>query len=469
MEYMTVQQAGVKWDMTVRRLAALCRSGRIPGVKKNGRQWLIPDDSKKPLDGRTKEYAKAKRKPEPSIIPAAYTEIGAGLRVIEKFRELYGKEPYDTSFVPYHICPVGAHCDHQLGVITGFVIDKGIHIAYGPKQNGIVEISSLQFPKRAQWHVCCTPETKQNDWADHLRGITIELAKRYPLRIGLCAILDGELPIGGISSSAAIMISFLSALARMNGIRLSNEQLIDISHSAEINYLGAAGGYLGQVCEIYSRKNRLLRYDFKSDKAVLVPEPENMPPYDIVLFFSGVSYSLTEQNYFTRVDECRAAAYALMSFSGMEYGKLSEANMRDVPFEIFEQYGKLLPDAWRRRAHHWYSECSRVESAVNAWSSGDIKRFGSLCIESGESTVNYWQTVSPELNDLFKIIVSCEGVYGGRFLGAGFKGCCFAFIDPEKRGSVLSSVKNRFIKLYPELSEKYSSHICSTANGLCLK
>ena len=71
----------------------------------------------------------------------------------EKFSEIYGKDPSGISFSPYRICPIGAHSDHNLGKITGFAINKGIHIAYKPKHNGVVEMSSLQFPKRAQWHI----------------------------------------------------------------------------------------------------------------------------------------------------------------------------------------------------------------------------------------------------------------------------------------------------------------------------
>ena len=109
------------------------------------------------------------------------------------FKTFYLNSPAHTIFTPYRICPLGAHSDHQMGKITGFAIDKGIYIAYGPKENGIVEIQSMQFPKRAQWHVSSTPPVKEGDWADHLRGATIALNKRYPLRRGLCAVIDGEL------------------------------------------------------------------------------------------------------------------------------------------------------------------------------------------------------------------------------------------------------------------------------------
>ena len=94
------------------------------------------------------------------------------MNVRTAFEELYRREPENVAFTPYRICPIGAHVDHQLGKIVGFAISKGIHIAYGPKQNGVVEIASLQFPKRAQWHVASTPSVRENDWADHLRGAT---------------------------------------------------------------------------------------------------------------------------------------------------------------------------------------------------------------------------------------------------------------------------------------------------------
>ena len=206
----------------------LCRDGRVFGARKAGKTWLIPDDTAKPLDARTKEYSEKSSESEVLIADATvqYTKTGANQHVIRKFEAIYKKSPFNVAFTPYRICPLGAHSDHQLGKITGFAIDKGIHIAYGPKQNGVIEIASLQFPKRAQWHVLSTPSEKQGDWADHLRGATIALNSRYPLRIGLCAIIDGELPIGGLSSSAAVIITFLSALCHLNNITLSEKELI---------------------------------------------------------------------------------------------------------------------------------------------------------------------------------------------------------------------------------------------------
>lgn len=391
------------------------------------------------------------------------------MRVVKAFEEKYLKSPEYTAFTPYRICPIGAHSDHQLGKITGFAIDKGIHIAYGPKQNGVVEIASLQFPKRAQWHVASTPSVKEGDWADHLRGATIALNKRYPLRTGLCAIVDGELPIGGLSSSAAVIITFLSALSHMNGIKLDEKELITISKEAENKYVGVSCGKLDQSCEIYCRKDKLLYMDMKDDSYELISAKDTMKPYKIAIFFSGVERTLAGSAFNMRVDECRSAAYALKAFSGMEYGKFEETNLRDVPREVYDKYKHMLPENWAKRAEHWYTEFERVEKGAEAWRNGDIEAFGKLSFESGHSSIYNWETGSPELKKLYEIMTQTEGIYGGRFSGAGFKGCCMALIDPAFEESICEKVEKEYLAEFPNLTGKYSAYICDSADGVKLR
>ncbi len=55
MKYMTASQAAIKWKISQRRVQILCSEGRIEGVFKLGENWAIPEDSKKPADGRTKK------------------------------------------------------------------------------------------------------------------------------------------------------------------------------------------------------------------------------------------------------------------------------------------------------------------------------------------------------------------------------------------------------------------------------
>ena len=390
------------------------------------------------------------------------------MTAFEAFEKIYKKQPQYTAFTPYRVCPIGAHSDHQLGKITGFAINKGIHIAYGPKENGVIEIQSLQFDKRAQWHVEATPKTKENDWADHLRGATIALHKRYPLRRGLCAILDGELPIGGLSSSAAVIITYLSALCKMNGIELTPQELILISKEAENKYVGVACGKLDQSCEVYCKKDHLLYLDTQDDSYELIPQHADMKPHKFAIFFSGLERSLAGSAFNMRVDECRSAAYALKAYAGMEYGKFEDTNLRDVPREVYEQYKDKLPENWRKRAEHWYTEFDRVQKGAEAWRNGDIEEYGRLSFESGYSSIHNWETGSPELIKLYEIMTETNGIYGGRFSGAGFKGCCLAIIDPDYEEEIIETVTREYLKAFPHLEGKYSVHICESADGVKL-
>lgn len=387
----------------------------------------------------------------------------------EKFINTYHKEPSGIAFCPYRVCPLGAHVDHNLGKVTGLAIDKGISIAYGPKQNGVVELVSLQFDKRAQFHVASVPKTPQNDWADYLRGAVLELGKTYPLETGLCGVIEGSLPIGGLSSSAAVIIAFLSALCTVNNIKIPKNELVMTALAAENDYVGVSCGKLDQSCEVYSKKKHLLYLDTKDDSYELIPQSPDMKPYEIAIFFSGVQRTLAGSAFNMRVDELRSAAYALKAYAGMEYGKFKETYLRDVPYEVYEKYGQKLPDPWRNRAEHWYSEMMRVEKGVEAWRKGDIETYGKLSFGSGKSSIEYWQTGSPELKGIFDIMINTDGIYGGRFSGAGFKGCCMALVDPDYKKEIQKNVTEKYLAMFPQYKDTFSVHFCKSADGCKIK
>lgn len=387
------------------------------------------------------------------------------MRCEERFYEIYGKDPVGISFCPYRICPIGAHSDHNLGKITGLAIDKGIHIAYKPKMNGVVEMCSLQFPKRAQWHIREIGD-KTGDWADYLRGATWALSNHFPLTVGLCGVIEGSLPIGGLSSSAAVILSFLEALCQVNGIKLSSSALISIAFEAEKKYVGVNVGTLDQSCEVLSKKDHLLYLDCKDNHYELIPTNPNMKPYKIAVFFSGLEHSLAGSKYNMRVDELRSGVYALQAFAGLEYGKFNEANARDVSYEIYQTYKDKLPVQWAKRCEHWYTEFKRVEAGAEAWRRGDLEEYGRLSFESGWSSIHNWESGAPEQIKLYEIMRETAGIYGGRFSGAGFKGCCMALIDPGKTDVIREEVERKYLTAFPEMRGKYSFHLCESADGV---
>lgn len=58
---MLVKEAARLWNLTERRVSALCKEGKIKGAKKHGRSWLIPINAEKPADNRVKSGMYIKR------------------------------------------------------------------------------------------------------------------------------------------------------------------------------------------------------------------------------------------------------------------------------------------------------------------------------------------------------------------------------------------------------------------------
>ena len=78
MGYLTAKQFSEKWGISERRIINLCREDRINGAVKNGMVWMIPEDTVKPADKRTKieKYINTQKR---VLIVNIDNEIGAFL------------------------------------------------------------------------------------------------------------------------------------------------------------------------------------------------------------------------------------------------------------------------------------------------------------------------------------------------------------------------------------------------------
>ena len=130
-------------------------------------------------------------------------------------------------FVPYRICPLGAHIDHQLGIVTGFALDKGIRMDYSKTVDGTFKIESHDFTNVVSFNYDSLPQ-KNGSWQDYLVGSILALQENYELKNGLNAYIHEALPIGGLASSSTIIITYLLALGKVNNININSTELIQL-------------------------------------------------------------------------------------------------------------------------------------------------------------------------------------------------------------------------------------------------
>ena len=397
-------------------------------------------------------------------------------------------------FAPYRVCPLGAHVDHQHGLVTGFAIDKGVDLWLNVNEDSHVHLESRTFEGIVDFEINAPSQVRERHWGDYARGAKFALKKRFELRRGITGVIQGSLPVGGLSSSAAVLIAYVMAFAKANDITLQPFEIVKIASEAEREYIGLNNGLLDQACIALSKKNQLLFLDCDSNEYRLIPfgketntnstnntnnkvntdgrinEHESHKsneyscnssnscselPFEIGIFFSGLTRNLVNSDYNLRVYECKTAAWNMLAYTEQPLKTFDKTFLRDIPKATFDKTRIAMPARFARRAEHFYSEYRRVRQGVTAWETGNLKLFGKLSFDSCESSINNYECGSPELIAIYEIMRSLPGVYGGRFSGAGFKGACIALVDPKYKDAIQTELTKRYLEQFPEYEKTF--------------
>ena len=383
----------------------------------------------------------------------------------ESFKQHFGEEAQYHIFSPYRVCPLGAHVDHQHGLVTGFAFDKGVDLLFSVTDDGSVSLRSLTFEGDIDFYINRPTQVKEGNWGDYARGAKFALRKRFVLTKGIKGVIKGSLPVGGLSSSAAVLIAYVMALAKANNITLTPIEVIKIASEAEREYIGLSNGILDQSCIVLGEKDALLFLDTDTEQYRIIRRNPRMPEFELAIIFSGLTRNLVGSDYNLRVAECKTAAWNMMAYTGMPLKGLDKTFLRDIPRETYDLTKEKMPPRFARRAEHFYSEYKRVRKGVTAWETGNLQLFGQLCFESCESSIKNYECGSEELIAIYNIMRQTAGIYGGRFSGAGFKGACIALIDSSKKEDIRSQITEEYLRMFPEYADTFQIHFCKTDNG----
>ena len=353
-------------------------------------------------------------------------------------------------YSPYRVCPIGAHVDHQHGLVTGFAINKGVDLWFTPTDDGSVHLESRTFEGVVDFDVTKPSQVREFHWGDYARGAKYALRKRFELHRGITGVIQGSLPVGGLSSSAAVLIAYVMAFARANDIQLQPFEIVKIASEAEREYIGLNNGLLDQSCIALGQKDGLLFLDCDTNDYRVIKRSPDMPEFEIGIFFSGLTRNLVNSDYNLRVYECKTAAWNMLAYTDQPLKTFDKTFLRDIPKATFEKTRIAMPQRFARRAEHFYSEYRRVRQGVTAWETGNMKLFGKLSFDSCESSIHNYECGSAELIAIYEIMRQLPGVYGGRFSGAGFKGAVIALVDPQHKAEIEKELTRQYLEKFPE-------------------
>lgn len=392
-----------------------------------------------------------------------------------------GMEEVRVVASPYRICPLGAHIDHQGGIVSAMTINKGILLGFIPSDDNQVVLRSGQFKGEVRFRVdeiqhpihntgkndkiCANDSStlrEECNWGNYARGALYALQSRgNTLDKGIIGYICGSegLDSSGLSSSAAVGVAYLLALENANNMMVSPTENIEYDRLIENEYLGLKNGILDQSAILLSSHGCLMRMNCKTKehKLVHLPDPRNnhkiqLETFKILVAFSGLKHALTNNpGYNSRVAECQEAARILLLAAGK--GE-REPLLSNVEPEDYQAHKHELTPTLAKRAEHYFSENLRVIKGLEAWALGKLEDFGKLITASGLSSIQNYECGCEPLIQLYKILLRAPGVYGARFSGAGFRGCCIAFVDADNAAEAASFVKREYFKLQPKLANQ---------------
>ena len=366
---------------------------------------------------------------------------------------------------PYRICPLGAHIDHQGGTVLGMSIDRGVSFFWRPRADGQVRLASRDFTGDVSFSIHDVPAPRGGSyWGDFAAGAVWALRKAgCTVSVGLEGVVSGELPVGGLSSSAAVGLAYGIAFRRANDIPLRDWEVIETAVKGENGYVGVSCGLLDPTTIFFGEVDSLVRIRCRDKNVAIVPPGRALAPYAVGVVFSGVERALARSGYNDRVSECRRAAELL----GQAAGRSSPARLLcDITRKQYDECASGLPAALRRRAEHFFGENARVFRGLRAWQEGDLGRFGTLMNESGLSSVENYEAGCREVRALWELLTETPGVYGTRFSGGGFGGAVIALVDPAATGSVEEEVRRRYLEQFPACASRCNVVFRSSGGGL---
>ena len=349
---------------------------------------------------------------------------------------------------PYRFNPLGAHIDHQGGSVLARCLDQYTLLYFWPRQDSrcrvYANIDSSAW-QSVEFSAGDIPDLY--GWDAMARAAVTAFSTEYTLTTGVDAVVMGTLISGGLSSSASVVLAYLTALAYFTDVKLAARQLVELVKRVENDYRGLNNGVQDQMSIVFGRSDHMVLLDVERVSAREIADPQNSGDVSFLMCYSGVSRDLvTGSNFNMRVAECRAAAAAL-SPSAHHLGEVPEAMRTDAALSTLSNTGQ-------RRARHVYGEMERVHSGCMAWADGNWASFGQLMNDSCFSSIHHYESGSPWLIDLHTMASRINGVYGSRFSGGGFGGCLFMLIDASRANAVADELLSRYLKKYPELVNK---------------
>ncbi len=323
---------------------------------------------------------------------------------------------------PGRINIVGEHTDYNDGFVLPAAINRFTQIGIQETDGSTIVVNSQKYGTE---EFDISKFEKTNDWTDYIKGIFWVLKNEKNIEFpGLSIEIKSNVPEGaGLSSSAALEVSVITALNDYLKLGLTDEERIKFSRKAENDFVGVQCGIMDQFIAVRGKKEHAIFLDTKTLENKFVPVKTGN--YRLVVFNSNVDHKLSGGEYNKRRQEAHDAL--------KELGKDS---YRDVKLTEILMNRSNMSEIGFKRAMHVISENERVLEAIDMLNHSNFENLGRILIQSHESLAMDYEVSCEEIDFIVNTLRYTDGVTGCRMIGGGFGGSVLSICEKEKLGDI---------------------------------
>jgi len=362
-------------------------------------------------------------------------------RVTRSLRNRFGRSAVFVARAPGRVNLIGEHTDYNQGLVLPCAIDRETVVAAASREDGLLRVAALDL--EAEVTLPLAGLGRRGDWSDYVAAPAWSLAEAGVHCAGADLALASRVPReSGLSSSAALGVAVVRALAALAGSDASAQQLADIAWNGECTFVGVGCGILDPYAAALGREGHALRIDCRDRSVVAVPLG------DAAVFLiaqSGVTRALASGGYRDRVAEC-AQALAQAKEAGIASDAAESLRVLDVG--ALDALEAALEDRPFRRARHVLTENARVDAFHHALAGRDLAAAGAILDEGMRSLRRDYEVSVPELDALCDIANAHPACHGSRLTGAGWGGCTVHLVERDGAAEVATAIDAGFAKRF---------------------
>lgn len=333
-------------------------------------------------------------------------------------------------------------------------IDRYMSTAFGPRSDRQIHVRALDLDEADVINLDDLEATPPGRWSRYVAAVAWALEESGETLCGANIALHGDIPVGaGLSSSAALELAVMRALAALSAIEWDAERMARLAQKAENEFVGVACGIMDQFVVAVPDDAVALLLDCRTLEYQQVVIPQNAVVY---VLDTGVRRNLSEGVYDERVRECRQAVSIIQRQDG--YVKA----LRDVSPELLETTREAMPDVIYRRAKHVVDETLRPRQMANAFRANDLDAAGEVMLSSHAGLRDLYEVSSPELDFMVEHACAHDACYGARLTGAGLGGCAIALVDRSDHEDFAAWIRSAYRRRFDHPSAFYA---CRPATG----